>query len=218
MVLPEMMGFPLITDNHPLILASDSPRRKKLLEQLGIPFLCLPSGLDESRVMGSGLKSPSSLAKEKAKAVRGKIGDGWILGADTIVVLGGVCLGKPHDREEARSMLQRLRGKVHRVVTGFCLINPSGDLAHSQDVTTVVKMKSVTDDEIEGYIATGEPFGKAGSYAIQGIGAFMVEAIFGSYTNVVGLPLCPLVEALLSTGALKRFPTSSATTSNPSSV
>ena len=103
-------------------------------------------------------------------------------------------------------MLGLLSGKEHSVITGFCILDPSGSTAHSEEIITRVKMKRLTDEEIDGYTATGEPFGKAGSYAIQGIGAFMVESISGPYTNVVGLPLCALVKALIACGALKKFP------------
>jgi septum formation protein len=130
------------------------------------------------------------------------------LGADTVVVLNKTILGKPRDHEEARSMLLCLNGKEHKVITGFCLLDPLGRLAHLDAVETLVRFKHLAKEEIEAYIATGEPLGKAGSYAIQGIGAFMVEGITGSYTNVVGLPICALVKALLAKGALKTFPLS----------
>jgi septum formation protein len=103
-------------------------------------------------------------------------------------------------------MLLRLSGREHRVLTGFCLVDPSGQTAHSEAVVTRVKMKKLTEEEVRRYVASGEPYGKAGSYAIQGLGAFMVKSISGSYTNVVGLPVCALVKALLVTGALKVFP------------
>jgi septum formation protein len=103
-------------------------------------------------------------------------------------------------------MLRLLAGKKHLVTTGFALLDPSGEVAHSQEVHTHVNVRALGDQEIEAYIATGEPFGKAGSYAIQGIGAFMIVDIAGSYTNVVGLPICALVQALIRTGALDQFP------------
>ena len=114
--------------------------------------------------------------------------------------------GKPQDSENARRMLFLLSGREHRVITGFCLLNPSGSVAHFEAVTTLVRIKELTGQEIKAYVSTGEPNGKAGSYAIQGIGSFMVEAISGSYTNVVGLPLCAVIRSLISVGALKRFP------------
>jgi septum formation protein len=116
-------------------------------------------------------------------------------------------LGKPRDHHDAGSMLYLLRGKEHEVITGFCLLNPTGDVVQAESITTLVKIKWLAAEEIKAYIATGEPFGKAGSYAIQGIGAFMVESISGSYTNVVGLPVCAVIKSLLAAGALKDFPT-----------
>jgi septum formation protein len=103
-------------------------------------------------------------------------------------------------------MLTLLSGKEHRVITGICILDPSGKVAHSEAVTTLVRFIKLTERQIKAYIRTGEPYGKAGSYAIQGIGAFMVESITGSYTNVVGLPLSALIQALLTVGALRGFP------------
>ena len=103
-------------------------------------------------------------------------------------------------------MLGLLAGKEHCVITGFALLDPSGEVVHSEEVSTHVTMKVLSDHEIEAYIATGEPFGKAGSYAIQGLGAAMVVGITGSYTNVVGLPICAVVQALVRAGALDQFP------------
>jgi len=200
------MNFPIISKEHPLILASASPRRKRLLEQIGLPFLSLPSHIDEKQVAVESSFKAHIMAEKKATAVHPKTNKNWILGADTILVLGKTILGKPHDHDEARSMLIHLRGKEHKVTTGFCLLDPSGTVSHSEDVSTRVKMKTLTEEEIEAYIKTNEPFGKAGSYAIQGIGSFMIEAISGSYTNVVGLPICALINSLLVIGALKRFP------------
>lgn len=146
------------------------------------------------------------LAGKKARSILHRSKGNWVLGADTVVVLDGLILGKPSDSEAARSMLLRLSGKEHKVVTGYCLLDPAGREAHTEAIVTRVKMKSLTEEEIQGYIESGEPFGKAGSYAIQGLGSFMVERISGSYTNVVGLPLCALVTALLALGALRGFP------------
>jgi septum formation protein len=146
------------------------------------------------------------LAEAKAEAVVRKCGGHWILGADTLVVLDRSVLGKPADEDEAFSMLRQLSGKEHRVITGFCVLAPDSKKAHVEAVVTRVAFKALTRKEILGYIATGEPFGKAGGYGIQGIGAFLVKGIAGSYTNVVGLPLCALVSALLSAGAIEAFP------------
>ncbi|MGE5840594.1 MAG: Maf family protein, partial [Deltaproteobacteria bacterium] len=146
------------------------------------------------------------LAEAKARAVIAKCEDRWILGADTIVVLGRTVLGKPEDQDHAFSMLRQLSGREHRVITGVCLVAPGPRKPRSQATVTRVTFKTLTKKEILGYIATGEPFGKAGGYGIQGIGAFLVKGICGSYTNVVGLPLCALVNALLAAGAIEEFP------------
>jgi len=200
------MGFPLISAEYPLILASNSPRRKRLLKQIGLPFRALPSRVEESQVSGEPPLEALLLAEKKARAVRARTPNSWILGADTMVVIDEKILGKPRDHEESYAMLSLLSGKEHKVITGFCLLDPSANVAQAEAVTTYVKMKHLSKKEINAYVATGEPFGKAGSYAIQGIGAFMVESISGSYTNVVGLPLCALITSLLAAGALKNFP------------
>ncbi|MFH1124332.1 MAG: nucleoside triphosphate pyrophosphatase [Pseudomonadota bacterium] len=200
------MTFSPITRDYPLVLASSSPRRKALLEQIGLPFRILPSHVDEEGLAGDPSLVARQLAEIKAREVHLQAPDAWVLGADTIVVLGADVLGKPAGPEEARSMLIRLSGKEHQVVTAFSVLDPSGNGTLSEAVSTQVKMKRLTEEEITAYIATGEPFGKAGGYAIQGIGAFMIETISGSYTNVVGLPLCALIKALLSVGALRTFP------------
>jgi septum formation protein len=200
------MSFPTISTEYPLILASSSPRRKRLLEQIGLPFRSLPSNIEEKGVANRTNGQAGLLAEKKAGAVHSISNNGWVLGADTMVVLGETMLGKPGDHDDARSMLLLLSGKEHKVITGFCLLDPTSKVAHSEEITTLVKMKRLSEEEIRAYVATGEPFGKAGGYAIQGIGAFMVEAISGSYTNVVGLPVCALINSLVTTGALKSFP------------
>ncbi len=196
----------VISNDRPLILASKSPRRKQLLKQARIPFKALPAGLKENHEYAEPGSLPLTLAELKAIQISKQASGNWVLGADTIVVIDNRMLGKPLDEEDARLMLEKLSGRTHKVITGFCLVDPTGEKRHSEGVVTKVKFKTLTKDEIEGYIKTGEPFGKAGSYAIQGIGAFLVESINGPYTNVVGLPLCALIKALVSVGALPTFP------------
>jgi septum formation protein len=200
------MNAPCISKSNPLVLASASPRRKALLEQINVPIHVLPGHVDENRVQREPSLHARYLAEAKARAAYRAANDHWTLGADTIVVLGEVVLEKPRDAQEAEHMLSQLNGMEHQVITAFSLLNPTGSVAHAEEVATRVRMKLLGRGEILDYIATGEPFGKAGSYAIQGVGAFMVESISGSYTNVVGLPLCALVKALLNTGALESFP------------
>jgi septum formation protein len=201
-----MMRHPVISRQSPLILASASPRRKRLLAQLRLPFRSETSHVSEEATREDPMNIPRLLAERKACQVRSKSKKAWILGADTVVTIDDEILGKPAHEGEARHMLSLLGGKEHRVITAICILNPLGEIAHSEAVTTRVRFKKLTDEEIEGYVNTGEPYGKAGSYAIQGIGAFMVQSISGSYTNVVGLPVCALIKALLSVGAIQRFP------------
>lgn len=200
------MDYPQISKENPLILASSSPRRIQLLQQIRLPFRPLPSGVDEDGHSGEAHLQTRFLAEKKATVVSIFMRERWVLGADTVVVLEGMAIGKPANREEAALLLDLLGGKQHTVVTGICLVNPSGKVCHSEAVATLVRMKTLTALEIDAYVRTGEPLGKAGAYAIQGVGAFLVEGITGSYTNVVGLPLCALVKALVAAGAIKGFP------------
>lgn len=200
------MSFPVVSDDYPLILASASPRRKQLLTQMQIPFRVVPGEVDESETGDGPIETCIRLAEKKAVQVRSLSEPFWLLGADSIVVILDRVLGKPGDDAEAREMLSLLQGKEHRVITGFCILDPSGQKAHVEAVSTTVRFKPLDDAEIGAYIRTGEPFGKAGAYAIQGIGAFMVESISGSYTNVVGLPACAVIKALICTGAIPTFP------------
>jgi len=200
------MPFPIISEKNPLVLASASPRRRRLLAQAGIPCRVFPSRVPEHGESGEPDEVSLALALEKAARVSARAGALWVLGADTVVTIDGRILGKPEDGAEAKKMLSLLGGREHRVITGFCVLDPSGGAVHSETVTTLVHFKPLAPEEIQGYIETEEPFGKAGSYAIQGIGSFMVESISGSYTNVVGLPLCALIKALVSKGALGKFP------------
>lgn len=176
------------------------------MDQACIPFSILPSNIDEDSLKGPPAATAKALAQRKAKAALEKVDGRWILGADTIVVSGDHILGKPSNDVEARSMLGILSGKDHEVITGYSILYPSGDVACTDCEITVVSIKHLSSKEIDGYIATKEPFGKAGSYAIQGIGSFMVEGISGSYSNVVGLPLCAVIKRLLDAGALTEFP------------
>ena len=200
------MAFPLIYKSYPLILASASPRRRELLTQIQIPFRVVESDVDEQETGHDPTEMCLGLAEKKAIQVYRLAGPAWVLGADTIVVIAGKILGKPRDEADAREMLALLAGTGHRVITGFCVIDPSGLPVHSEAVSTDVRFKPLSDREIEAYVRTGEPFGKAGAYAIQGIGAFMVESICGSYSNVVGLPVCAVIKALIRVGAIKTFP------------
>lgn len=190
-----------------LILASSSPRRKELLESVGINFLVIQPTSDEDINPG---ESPEDytlrLSKEKALSVARHCAEGvYVIGADTTVVVDGEILVKPKDEADARSMLQKLSGKEHKVLTAFSIVRSQSGTLHSEVVETLVEVKNLAAQEIEGYIMTGEPMDKAGAYGIQGIGAFMIKGIQGSYTNVVGLPLLELLEALKSQGIMDIF-------------
>ena len=186
-----------LADSHHIILASKSPRRKDLLEQVGIRIIVKASGVDEKSI---SIRSPEEyaavLSELKARDVAARYPEQWVLGADTIVVVDREILGKPESESHALEMLTKLNNRDHHVYTAFCLRNTSRDMIVNQVVKTRVCFKACTDRELSWYIDTGEPFGKAGGYAIQGKGAFMVTSISGSYTNVVGLPVCEVVEAL----------------------
>jgi len=186
-----------------LILASESPRRRYLLEQAGLSFSVIPSSFDESSVP---MQSPETYVKILAGAKAGKISEAypesWVIGADTVVVIGDAILGKPDSRAEARAMLKRLSGQVHRVFTGYAIYCKSKNVKFSETVKTDVLFKHLTDQEIEWYVHTKEPFDKAGAYAIQGLGTFLVKSVNGSYTNVVGLPVCEVIEFLIKNGVL----------------
>ncbi len=184
-----------------LILASSSPRRQALLGQLGLRFEVIKPAIDESRLPGEGLEAyVIRLSREKARAVAERLesGEALILAADTIVIdHEGALLGKPVDAADARRMLRHLRNREHQVVTAFTLRGRSEDPpAITRRAATSVRMRDYGDAEIEAYIASGDPFDKAGAYAIQNARFHPVERIEGSYSNVVGLPLEQVKAAL----------------------
>lgn len=182
-----------------LILASQSPRRQALLHALGLSFAVRPVDIDESLTPGD---SPEMtvwrLACEKAAAAhtRGDAKDGsFLLAADTIVVLDGRILNKPKDRVEAASMIRTLAGRTHAVYTAVCAMDKAGSRL-VELVKTAVTFRPLAESEIEAYVATGEGLDKAGAYAVQGIGATLIELIDGSYTNVIGLPIRETLDLL----------------------
>lgn len=179
------------------ILASGSPRRRELLASLGINFSVVKSDIDETQHPGEApLDYVRRLSIEKAQAVAAQVQPGsLILAADTVVIHEGEILGKPTDADEARAMLVRLRDRAHTVCTALTLHNHLTELTQTE-----VIMRAYTDAEIEAYIATGDPFDKAGGYAIQHEGFHPVARIEGSYTNVVGLPLETLKAMLMQIG------------------
>lgn len=181
-----------------LILASSSPRRKELLQALGVVFLIQVSGVDEEMSTAEAPEIQATrCAVRKARAVSLARPDAWVLGADTVVVLKGRVFGKPQDVEEAFEMLRQLSGRKHEVMTGICLVHETRRVLRETCIMTEVQFKHLSDAEIRAYIDTREPLDKAGAYGIQGRGGFLVQAIRGSYTNVVGLPLCETLEWLM---------------------
>ncbi|MBN1906854.1 MAG: septum formation protein Maf [Deltaproteobacteria bacterium] len=200
------MSLPYISTNNPLILASTSPRRKELLEQVRIPFKVIAGDIDENGEDGTPHKICERLSGKKALSVYNSSTKNWILGADTIVVKDSIIMGKPVDEDDAARMLRNLSGGEHEVITGYSIIYPNGCIAITNHVTTTVTFKRLTPEEIAAYIKTSEPFGKAGAYAIQEIGAFMITGIHGSYSNVVGLPLFEVIDSLVKVKAIERFP------------
>jgi septum formation protein len=175
----------------PIVLASVSPQRRGILAQLGVPFEVIPPRFEEAG------GDPVALAAGKARSVDG--GDRPVLGVDTEVVVDGEALGKPADASAAESMLERLAGRTHEVVSGLCLLTPAWEELHGE--ATRVTFRPLTARDLAHYVASGEWRDRAGGYAIQGRGASLVERIEGDYLNVVGLPAALLVR-LLST----RFP------------
>jgi len=188
-------------EKRKLILASASPRRKKILELTGLKFSIDAGDYEED--MSLRLK-PHQLAKflssEKAKTIAAKYTNALVIAADTFIVFKDHLMGKPNTREEARRMLTLLSGKAHSVITGFTIIDTNTKKKLSRSVETKVYFRKMTVQEIEAYIKTGEPLDKAGAYAIQGIGAIIVKKIEGDYFNVMGLPLSSLTEALKKFG------------------
>ncbi|MBL0387059.1 septum formation inhibitor Maf [Tumebacillus sp. ITR2] len=187
---------------HLLILASGSPRRKELLGSLGLTFDILVSDADESFTPGQPpVEIVQELAYRKASAVANTLSVGIVLGADTIVVCDEEILGKPTDVEDAKRMLKRLSGRSHTVYTGIALVEAGGTGRTLRDVRgTEVVMKPLTDAQIDAYVATGEPMDKAGAYGIQGKASQFITGIDGDYFTVVGLPVSLVADRLTEWG------------------
>lgn len=191
------------------MLASASPRRRRMFEEMAIPFEVIPADIDEAALPGEGpAEAALRVAGEKGLSVAARLaGEGrapWIVAADTVVVLDGDVLTKPVDAGDAVRMLGRLSGREHTVITGWAVGRHGGPWV-ARATSTLVRFHPLSEDQIRGYAATGEGMDKAGAYAIQGLGAFLVERIDGDYFNVVGLPISLVVRALLDAGALPGF-------------
>jgi septum formation protein len=203
-----------------IILASASPRRQELLRSAGISFAVQPADIDETPLAAEAPRDCAErLAREKALAVFRIRPQEYVLGADTIVVVDGMILGKPRNAGEAGRMLRLLSGRAHAVITGVCVVGktvargsrpvaseaaPEADEQNVQTAseTTLVTMCELSEDEIRDYVATGEPMDKAGAYAIQGIASRWIPRIEGDYSNVVGLPVALVYRMLRKLGAI----------------
>ena len=182
-----------------LVLASASPRRRELLAQIGLSVDVVPADIDESILPGEGaVQYVGRLAQAKAAVVADKWAGRIVLAADTAIAFNDEILGKPRSPAEAMAMLTVLSGKTHDVLTGAAIVYDQ--TSHWQVVRTKVRMRTLSTQQIESYVATGEPLDKAGSYGIQGLGAVLIEGIEGSYSNVVGLPLAETAELLAKVG------------------
>ena len=184
-----------------IILASASPRRKELLEKIGLKFEVEPGACQE--IVDKDLEPHElvqKLSREKAEAVARKYRNAVVIAADTVVLIDGKILGKPKSPTEAKKMLRVLSGKSHVVITGFTIIDTSQRRILSKAAETKVYIRELNPEEIDAYVKSGEPLDKAGAYGIQGLGSVIVEKIEGDYFNVVGLPLSALAESLKEFG------------------
>ena len=186
-----------------LVLASASPRRAEMLKLLGVDFDRLPGDIDETFLEGETPREHVLRLSEgkAALAARGRP-DAWILGADTIVVVAGEILGKPGSPAEAAAMLEQLSGREHEVLTGFAIIRQDLGIRVREVVRSTVLFREISGNEAAWYTETSEPYDKAGGYAVQGMGGCFVRKIRGSFSNVVGLPLCEVFEALKRINAI----------------
>ena len=182
-----------------LILASASPRRRALLQKLGLPFVVRAMDVDE-RVDEPPERAVVCLAERKARAVAGTLDEGLVIGADTLVSLDGRALGKPADAAEAKAMLRALSGRRHEVYTGVCVLDVLTGRALTRAECARVRFRDLSETEIEAYVASGEPMDKAGAYAIQGGAGAFVAQLEGAFENVMGLPIDvipPMIEQLM---------------------
>lgn len=191
-------------NNHgSIVLASASPRRTELMTLAGLQFSVVPADICEDVLPGEApAEHVMRLSREKADAVAATTEGRFFVGADTVVVLDGAILGKPVDEADARRMLAALSGRDHEVITGFTVFDKVSCIHISRSVSTEVTFKSLEEQEINGYIASGCPMDKAGAYAIQGGAVHFVRSICGSYTNVIGLPMTELYEVLQAMQAI----------------
>ncbi len=188
----------LFYSRRPIILASASPRRQQFLRELGLDFTIRAAAIDESPLPAETPEAfTRRMAGAKAEAVASDHGQACIIGADTVVSLDGLILGKPKDEQDALAMLKQLQGRTHRVITGLSLICRESELHQTTATVTSVTFAAFPAAVLAAYVRTGEPMDKAGAYGIQGMGGFLVRKIEGSCSNVIGLPVNVLVSLLL---------------------
>jgi len=184
-----------MNQQHSIVLASASPRRRELLDQIGVKFEVFPVDTDESCLASENYRACiERVSLDKARAALAKKPDAIVIGSDTMVIVDGQAFGKPADREEALRMLECLSGRDHEVLTGVAVISREREAAVVQQ--SVVSFRKISAAEASAYWQTGEPADKAGGYAIQGLGARFVERLEGSYSGVMGLPVCETVRLL----------------------
>ncbi len=190
---------------QPIVLASASPRRAELLRSAGIPFEVLAADIDESEHPGEAADAyVRRVAAEKARVVARRAPGRVVLAADTTVVVDGRILAKPADAGDAARMLRALSGRAHAVLTAVCLAGPEPGQARTEVAETHVEFAPMSEEEIAGYVASGEPMDKAGAYGIQGLASRWVSRVDGSYTNVVGLPVALVYQMLRAAQAIPR--------------
>ncbi|HET8797278.1 MAG TPA: Maf family protein [Thermoanaerobaculia bacterium] len=184
-----------------VILASASPRRRELLDSIGLRFEVRPSHVPEVHEEGEAPEEyVARLSRDKAHALASQFPSEWVIAADTTVMLGEQLLEKPVDKADAARMLAAIAGRTHVVYTGVTLQNIERDWRDTRVAESEVRMLPLSQEDIAWYVRTGEPLDKAGAYAVQGIGAMFIESIHGSYTNVVGLPLATLFQMMRRAG------------------
>jgi septum formation protein len=192
-----------ISLSEPCILASISPRRQELLRSVGLKFKIIPAHVNEEYLEGENPREHvRRLSQDKAMAIARKNPSALVLGADTIVVIDSLILGKPKNKKQAREMLTRLSDREHKVFTGFTIAHDATKVYKTKVIKSSVLFKKISPKEMEWYVSCDEPYDKAGGYAVQGKGASFIKSIRGSYTNVIGLPLCEVLEELKNLKAL----------------
>lgn len=214
------LSSPVMSDRHTqtqqpiaaqVILASASPRRRELLDRLAIPFTVIPANIEEHPWRHETPQTYAQrIATDKALVIAQRFPAAVVLGADTVVTIDQQILGKPSDAEDAKRMLTHLSGRLHQVITGLACLHQRRQFCHQVSVCTAVRFRDLSATEIEHYVATDEPFDKAGAYAIQGQAAAFVEQLDGCYTNVVGLPLSHTAALLRAAGLVVTRPAHSA--------